>query len=107
MPADDLEQLKTRISQQLKYAKVSATTLKATLDAATLLRKGGTVTRVFPEGIVAPDGAGMEVELTAEGLQSLVDLLRKDPDKIRDLKVFPIGIIVPDKFRAVVSLRDS
>lgn len=98
------DKLLKSISTQLKHAKFDDATLKNVFETAKLIQSRVPVTRVFPEGIVAPDGVSLEAEFDAGQMALLAELLKAQRD-IRDLKVFPIGIVAPDKFRVVVNLR--
>lgn len=94
-----VETLTTRLTQ----LKADDDAVQQVIDAAKAIHgKDGTVTRVFPKGIVLPDGYSLEAELSAEQLSLVGELLKNKG--VRGIEVFPIGIIVPNRFRAVLNI---
>ena len=69
-----------------------------------LNREGIRPLRVFPIGIPAPDGVGVQTNLTLKGLRILVDLLAKI-ERINHVEVFPLGIPAIDQFMTRISVR--
>lgn len=101
--ADD-DKLMKSISAQLKHSKLDDATLKSVFQTAQLIQSHARVTRVFPEGTLAPDGIGVEAEFTDKQMAVIGELLKRAQD-IRDLKVFPVGILEPERFRMIVNVR--
>lgn len=90
------------LTKRLTQLKAGDETLQQVIDAAKAIHGKGTVTRVFPKGIVLPDGYSLEAELSADQLSLVGDLLKGDG--IRGVEVFPIGLIATDRFRAIVNI---
>lgn len=71
---------------------------------ASLQTAGIKVDDVFPIGIVIkPDGVSIRGHVSAVDLTKLSELI-PNIEAIRDIRVFPRGIIAPDMFRVHVNL---
>lgn len=97
------KELVDKLTARLSQLKANRDLLAQVIGTAKTIHEQATVTRVFPKGIVAPEGFSLETELSAGQLTLVGELLQKH-DGIRGIEVFPIGIVVPDKFRAVINI---
>lgn len=59
--------------------------------------------RIFPIGIVVPDGVRGRIDVAPADLGALVERL-VDSSSIRSWRVFPIGIVAPDRFAVEVDV---
>jgi hypothetical protein len=81
----------------LKSTKLGKEDLAGAIDFVKKANnKGIRPVRIFPIGIINPDGVGVEVHADEADLGELLELL-KIPG-IRGVKLFPKGIIRPDLF---------
>lgn len=97
------KELVDNLTARLARLKANKDLLAQVIGAAKTIHEKATVTRVFPKGIVSPEGFSLEAEFSAEQLTLIGELLHEHGG-IRGIEVFPIGIVVPDKFRAVINI---
>lgn len=91
------EDIHNTVTLALKSTKLGKEDLAGAIDFVQKANNNGIrPVRIFPIGIINPDGVGVEVHAGADDLGSLLDLL-KVPG-IRGVKLFPKGIIRPDLF---------
>lgn len=71
------------------------------------LQMGGLkVDDAFPEGIVSPDSVVIKGDLLNDEIVKLADLIKSQPN-IREIKVFPRGIPVQERWRVHLTLSKS
>lgn len=93
MPSQD------EIHAQLCRRELDQTTLKNLAEAvANLDAKGFLSTDVFPLGIIIQDGAAARFEVEPGRLGGLVDELSRLRDLRPEIRIFPLGIVAPDRF---------
>ena len=73
------------------------------LDAVGGVRELQLELRPFPIGIPWPDGLGVEVLIPRDRFDVLKDLLAVPG--LQGIEIFPLGIVNPEVFRAVLSIR--
>ena len=91
---DDIHKSMTNI---LKDANLGEERLAGAIELVKKANENGIrPVRIFPVGIINPDGVGVEVHAGEDEIGALLELL-KAPG-IRGVKLFPKGIIRPDLF---------
>lgn len=93
--------LTTRLKTRLEPAEITAMAgLIATLHEA-----GIEIDDVFPFGITTqPDAISIRGNLTQDQLSKLGDIIPK-LGGIKDYRIFPRGIVVPDRYRLHLNLH--
>jgi hypothetical protein len=90
--------VEAELLQILKHAGLEKENLHELVKIVSgLSEKGSNLQRVFPIGIVAPDGVKVEGVLEMEKLSSIVAILKETP-RLNTLTIFPIGIPQIDGF---------
>lgn len=89
----------------LKYSGIDKSNLSEIIGIINKFSlKGIRPHKVFPLGIVWPDGVAMHASLEVAQLHTLLDELLKLP-RIEGVKIFPKGIPFPDIFEVEVGIR--
>ena len=104
MPTANTPAIEKTLTRRLR-SDFSAQEVKALGKSIARMQASGLkIDDVFPIGIVVqPDGVSIRGHMSPADVKRLGDLL-PDIVGIRDLRVFPRGIIVPDTFRVHVNI---
>jgi hypothetical protein len=101
----ELNALQKSLTQRLKGG-LSASEIRSLAKTIDTLQQGGmAVDDVFPIGIVVnPDGVTVRGHLPIDAVTKIGELIPKIPT-IKDIRVFPRGIIAPDKYRVHLTVE--
>lgn len=104
MPTANNTAIEKTLTRRLR-SEFSAQEVKTLAKSiATMQASGLKIDDVFPIGIVVqPDGISIRGHMSPADVKSLGALL-PNIGGIRDLRVFPRGIVVPDTFRVHVNI---
>lgn len=103
MATNELGLIQKSITQRLRNGFDAAEIKEFAATIATLQRAGIKVDDVFPMGMNPPDGVSIRAHLSQEQLRVFGDIIPK-LGNIKDLRVFPRGIISPENFRLHVNM---
>ena len=96
--------MQVSLTKRLRSAFSSQEVKNLATTIASLQAAGIKVDDVFPIGIVVqPDGVSIRGHVSAVDVKKLGELIPKIGD-VREVRVFPRGIIAPDVFRVHVNL---
>ncbi|WP_217912919.1 hypothetical protein [Miltoncostaea marina] len=107
LPQDPVpeRELESHLVRTLQAGGLKGDALKQMSKAVAAMNAAGVrPMRVFPKGIVIPDGVRVQTIVGLEGAGRLVDLLRELP-QIDEIRIFPKGIPFPDILEAEIGFR--
>lgn len=85
---------------KLTKSEISGERLRELAEAVARLEADGfKPTDVFPIGTIIQEGAGVQFDVTPDQLGSIVERLADLKELSSEIRIFPIGIIAPDRFR--------
>lgn len=98
-------EIERQLLDTLKHGDINKKSLNELVKVAGQIHgKGIKTEKVFPIGIVRPDGVLVETSVSAGNLGKLVDILKEFP-RVQGVEIFPRGIPAPDVFLAKIQLR--
>lgn len=100
------EGISREVASRLRSSGLDKEALKELADVAADVHRAAGLrdSRVFPLGIIVPDGIGIKGNIGVDKIDLLKDIL-KNHNRVGGVHVFPMGIPVPDVLRVTFEIR--